>query len=144
MMHGKKTIKFYNVRFEIPKRYKLYSGRIDSIPLSAVFQKSKKLHLYTHPLLYDGSYFAVSQIRGIAARRQIYHSYPLVARSIEIVRQLELVIQPYYMIFNEWKGKSGKYLSQNFCTEKRNTRKMLNHGFTGERSWNQTLAKSEG
>jgi hypothetical protein len=67
-----------------------------------------------------------------------------VARSVKIVRQLELVFQPYYMMFNDWKGTSSKYLSQNFCTEKRNTRKMLNPGFTGERSWNQTLAKSEG
>jgi hypothetical protein len=48
------------------------------------------------------------------------------------------------MMFKDWKGKSRKYLSQRFCTDKRNTRKMLNHGFAGERSWNQNFAKSEG
>lgn len=42
VINDKSFHKFDKVYFEIRKKYKLYSGHIDSIPFSAVFQKSTK------------------------------------------------------------------------------------------------------
>jgi hypothetical protein len=71
-----------------------------------------------------------------------YDSYPLVTRSIKIVQLLELVFEPHDMTFNEWKDKSCRAVSQSCCTEKRNTRKILNICFVKEWAWGGVVVKA--
>jgi hypothetical protein len=57
------------------------------------------------PLLLVGSFFAVSQICGVAPRVKLYHSYPAMDRSIKMIRQSEQVFEPSCMTFRELRGE---------------------------------------
>ena len=61
--------------------------------------------LYTHLSLFTGSYYAVSQIRGVAPRIKIHLSDPSMGRSIKIVRQLDL--EPHCVMFKGLRGRKG-------------------------------------
>jgi hypothetical protein len=64
-----------------------------------------RAHMLTHASVYAGSYFGLSQIRGIAWRINVHHLDPSMDRNIRITRQLEEVLEPYCLIFKEVKEK---------------------------------------
>jgi antirestriction protein ArdC len=57
------------------------------------------------PLLSVDSFFAASQICGVAPRVKMYHSNSSMRRSIKMIRQLEQIFELFCMIFRELKGK---------------------------------------
>jgi hypothetical protein len=59
----------------------------------------------THPTSSAGSYFEVSQIRGVAQRMKVHHSEPSMDRSIKIVPQLEQGLEPYSIMFKGLRAK---------------------------------------
>jgi hypothetical protein len=77
--------------------------------------------------------------------------------SIRIVQQFEQVFQPYHMMLKVLKEIKRHLLSQCFCKERKNTKRVLEHCLFGEgvqsimhgvwlfmgASWNLTLAKSK-
>jgi hypothetical protein len=77
-------------------------------------------NIITHPSLFACSYFAVSQIRGVALRMKMHDSDPSTDRSIKTVRQLEHTFEPYRMVFWELKGK-GSSCHHNVCAKKMKT-----------------------
>jgi len=54
---------------------------------------------YTHSTSFAGSYFAVSQIRGVAQRIKLHNPEPWMDRNIKIVPQLEKGFEPYSIMF---------------------------------------------
>jgi len=70
----------------------------------------------TDSSLFTSLYFAVSQIRGITARINLYHLVSSLERSFKIIRHLEQVFEPYRMMCRECKEK--KRLTQCFCKGK--------------------------
>ena len=62
---------------------------------------------YSHPSLFVGSYFPVSQIRRDDQRITIHHSDPAMDRNTRTVRQLEQVFEAYCMMFKGMKGGGG-------------------------------------
>jgi hypothetical protein len=113
--------------------------------------------MYTNSSLFAGSYYAVSQIRGVTQRNKIHQPGPSMARSITTVRQLEQVFEPHRVMFKELKKKKKKQLlSQCLCKRKERHYKILHCFFLGGGvnylrtfsfswgSWNITLAKSVG
>jgi hypothetical protein len=86
--------------------------------------------VYAHPLLFAGSYFAVSQIFRVARRTKMHRWYPSMDRSIRIFRHLEQIFEPYRIMFNELKErKSSSHRS--ISAKKRETLKNTKTLFSG-------------
>jgi len=71
---------------------------------------------YTDSFLVTSLYFAVSQVRGVAPRINLYHLVPSLERSFKIIRHLEQVFEPYRKMCRECKEK--KRRTRCFCREK--------------------------
>jgi hypothetical protein len=54
---------------------------------------------YTHPTSFAGSYFAVSEIRGVDQRTKVQNPEPGMDGNIKIVPQLEKGFEPYSIMF---------------------------------------------
>jgi len=81
--------------------------------------------LYTHLLFLASSYFADSQIRGVASRIKIYRSDPSMGKNNKNVQQLEEIFETYRMIFTELSEKNQQLPSQGFCTGEEKLKKKL-------------------
>jgi len=60
---------------------------------------------YTHPLLVEGLFFAVSQVHRLTPSIIVHHLCPLVKQSMRIVWQLKQVLKPFHVFIQGAKGK---------------------------------------
>jgi hypothetical protein len=60
---------------------------------------------YNHPTSLAGSYFAVSQIRGVSQRIKVHNPEPWMDRNIKTVSQFEKGFEPHSIIFKGLKEK---------------------------------------
>lgn len=74
----------------------------------------------------------VLQMHGVSARIKICYLDPSVDGSIRIVQQYEQVFQPYHMMLKMLKEIKRHLLSQFFCKERKNTKRVLQHCLFGE------------
>jgi hypothetical protein len=78
----------------------------------------------THPSLLAGSYFAVSQIYGVAPKIKTHHSDTSMDSSIKIVRQRE-------QVFDSYRTREKRNTSHKCAENKRKTLKDFKIFFLG-------------
>lgn len=74
----------------------------------------------------------VLQMHGVSPRIKIHHLDPSVDGSIRIVQQFEQVFQPNHIMLKVLKEIKRHLLSQCFCKERKDTKRLLQHCLFGE------------